>query len=211
MNVVRLREARLMALGFCLLFFCNVDAGSQVMCNLILFCFFKNPSWNPDMLQEFVPTEKLRGKSKSLISARRRAGAAEGRRMERWLYLDLSAGFEANTQETFPFPHPQPSPDARPRKIAGRTAVDLKQVQALFTASNWDSLWIFPWAEEPQATARGRNNCSRWVPGQDRGEPSWLLPSWLGTRQVKLNPGLHKTPQPTDNSTQVSKISNNNE
>lgn len=88
------------------------------------------------MLQEFVPTEKLRGKSKSLISARPRAGAAEGRGTEPWLYLDLSAGVEANTKETFPFPHPQPSPDTRTRKIAGRTAVDLKQIQALFTASN---------------------------------------------------------------------------
>lgn len=57
------------------------------------------------MLQEFVPTEKLRGKSKSLISARRRAGAAEGSGMQRWLYLDLSAGFEANTQH--PILHPQ--------------------------------------------------------------------------------------------------------
>lgn len=108
------------------------------------------------------------------------------------------------TRKPSPFPHPQPSPDARPREIAGRTAVDLKQVQALFTASNWDSLWIFPWAEEPQATAGGRNNhTTDGSQGKDWGESPWLL-------QVKLNPGLNKTPQPTDSSTQVFKISNNN-
>lgn len=109
-------------------------------------------------------------------------------------------------RKPFSFPHPQPSPDARPRKIAG-----FKAGPGLVYSFKLRLTVDFPvgWGAPSHGT-REEQPHSQQIPGQNWGEPPRVLPSQLGIRQVKLNPGLNETPQPTDNSTQVSKISNNN-
>lgn len=161
------------------------------MCNFVLFCF-KTHSEILMCSRNLFQLKSWRRKSKSLINARSRGWSSRGQGVG----LPGVPGFiswfwQANTQKNLPI-SPQPSPVLEPgqEEIARRIALDWKQLQTSFTVVKLRLKADFPLR----------------LPGQ---EPSWPRQAQLGIKQRQLNPGLIQTPQPTDNSTQVSKINNN--
>lgn len=98
------------------------------------------------MLQEFVPTEKLRRKSKSLINARTRGTSSRGQGVGSLAVPGFISWFDRQTQRK-PSYFPTYSPVLKPgqEKIASRTALDLQQFQTLFTVFKLRLNVDFPW------------------------------------------------------------------
>jgi len=101
--------------------------------------------------------------------------AAEAGEPDRRRYLDLSAGFDRQTQGNLPTSPLPPSPEARQEELASRTASDLKQVQTSFTVFEPRLEADSPRAEDPRAAARGEEQTAEpAAPGQAPTEGAFL-------------------------------------
>lgn len=125
------------------------------------FVLFNPPS---EILQEFLPTEKLR-KGKSLLNASRRGRSRRAQGVGSLLHLDLSAGFNRQThRKPSRFPHLKPGQE----EVASAAALDLKQFQTSFTVCR-----LRPEVDFPLGCSKGEEQPhTRWVPGQDPARES---------------------------------------
>lgn len=164
-----------------------------------LFYFFWKPitkSWHaPGICSE--KSEKRPPQCKKQRNEQKRAGSWVAGCT--WIYQLVSTGRHGGNLPISP-----PALKPGQEKIASRTALDLKQFQTSFTVFRQTPRGF------PRAVPRGEEQTSPWsFPGQEPTTESFRL-LLQGIKQVKSYPGLITTPQPTDNSTEVSKIINNN-
>lgn len=182
------------------------------MCNFTLLCFKETHSCNPDTLQESAPAEKRRRKSKELH------GWREQRRQQRagswtlgstWIYQLLLRGKHKGDFLHFPSFSPVLKPGQE--KICQQNCLGFKAlsdfVYSLQTQIPGGSFPPQPSLRSSQLHQKGRNHLymDPVVPraGADGGAPQLLWSQLKSkTEQVKFNPGLIKTPQAADNSTQ---------
>lgn len=141
------------------------------MCNFILFCSLKTHSEILTCSRNLFQLKNWEERAKASSMQEPEAWAAEGRELDRWLYLDLSAGFDRQIHRK-PSYFPTYSPVLKPgqEKIASRTALDLKQFQTLFTVFKLRLKADFPpgWGALSRTMRGGTNRTPDGSQGRNR-------------------------------------------